>query len=490
MRKRTIKRKILPFVISFVMVFSLFGFMPMTASAAAPAGPDPTSTWSFVGSGITPIGTSGSGIYNGGTWSWDDDKRILTLSNINLTTDNSVSRSLYLPINTTLRLKGDNTIKNTYVGVSIDSIYVIRGYNLTITGDGSLNVTTVTDGNCGWGIGISDQSDIVITDSAIVTSVAGNAINSSCGIAAGFSNSLTIGGNATVTATGGESSASTGIGAGTVIVNDAAYLTAIGGDSPPYGSFGISTSGGSEKVIINGGIVTLMGNDWASYNPFTVPNGYKYWVNTNKSAPGTPATISDGTYTIDNTHKYAKIANIDISKASVAKISDQIFDGKAKTPAVKVTIGTRTLEPDTDYTVSYENNTNVGKATVKITGNIYNGAINASFNIIPKDQSITKSNNAKLKAIKISKGKFTKAFSASRYSYTLKLKKSAAKVKLTPIKADSKAKLQIKSGKKWKSVKSKTVSVKKGKSKTVTFRVVAEDGKTIKTYKIKVKRAK
>ena len=101
-----------------------------------------------------------------------------------------------------------------------------------------------------------------------------------------------------------------------------------------------------------------------------------------------------------------------------------------------------------------------------------------------------KSSNASLKKINKSKGTFTKKFKETRYSYTLKLKKSQAKVKLTPVTADKNATLQIKSGSKWKTVKNKTVSVKKGKSKTIKFRVIAEDGKTIKTYKVIVKHAK
>lgn len=45
-----------------------------------------------------------------------------------------------------------------------------------------------------------------------------------------------------------------------------------------------------------------------------------------------------------------------------------VYDGSAKTPTVTVKDGT-TVIPDTEYTVSYSNNTAVGTATVTITDN-------------------------------------------------------------------------------------------------------------------------
>ncbi len=44
------------------------------------------------------------------------------------------------------------------------------------------------------------------------------------------------------------------------------------------------------------------------------------------------------------------------------------YDGTAKTPAVTVMDGTTTLNPETDYTVRYSNNTNAGTASVTVMG--------------------------------------------------------------------------------------------------------------------------
>lgn len=48
------------------------------------------------------------------------------------------------------------------------------------------------------------------------------------------------------------------------------------------------------------------------------------------------------------------------------------YDGKAKTPAVTIKDGTKTLVKDTDFTVAYENNSGIGDNTAKavVTGNV------------------------------------------------------------------------------------------------------------------------
>ncbi len=60
------------------------------------------------------------------------------------------------------------------------------------------------------------------------------------------------------------------------------------------------------------------------------------------------------------------------------------YDGIAKTPEVTVKNEENTLVLDTDYTVSYENNTDAGTATVTITGKgNYAGTITKTFTINP-----------------------------------------------------------------------------------------------------------
>lgn len=80
------------------------------------------------------------------------------------------------------------------------------------------------------------------------------------------------------------------------------------------------------------------------------------------------------------------IAPFDMSKATVGGLSTQTYTGSAlePKPTVKVTLSgvTKTLIVDTDYTVAYKNNTNVGTATVTITGKgNYIGTITKTFAI-------------------------------------------------------------------------------------------------------------
>lgn len=88
-------------------------------------------------------------------------------------------------------------------------------------------------------------------------------------------------------------------------------------------------------------------------------------------------------------------AKEDISKSEVTlEKNSYIYDGKAKTPAVTVRLNGKTLTLNTDYTVSYSNNVNIGtaKAVVAGKGN-YTGSKTVNFTIIKaeeqQDMSIT-----------------------------------------------------------------------------------------------------
>lgn len=70
---------------------------------------------------------------------------------------------------------------------------------------------------------------------------------------------------------------------------------------------------------------------------------------------------------------------------TIAGITDTtVYTGKEIKPALNITVDGRTLELDKDYTAVYENNVNVGEATIKITfiGN-YSGEATKTFTITP-----------------------------------------------------------------------------------------------------------
>ena len=87
------------------------------------------------------------------------------------------------------------------------------------------------------------------------------------------------------------------------------------------------------------------------------------------------------------------------------------YTGAAFTPATTVTYNGKTLVKDTDYTVTYKNNTNAGTATVAVTGKgNYTGTLTSTF---------------KINAISIKSAKVT--LKTTSYSYDGKAKKPAIK---------------------------------------------------------------
>ena len=71
-----------------------------------------------------------------------------------------------------------------------------------------------------------------------------------------------------------------------------------------------------------------------------------------------------------------------LTAANVPDIAAQTFTGSAITPTVTVKDGSKTLTLNTDYSVSYSNNTNAGTAKAKITGKgNYSGTVEKSFTI-------------------------------------------------------------------------------------------------------------
>ena len=68
-----------------------------------------------------------------------------------------------------------------------------------------------------------------------------------------------------------------------------------------------------------------------------------------------------------------------------ATIPEQTYTGEARTPEVAVTDGAHTLAANTDYTVAYSNNINVGTATATLTGmGNYTGTRTVEFTIQPQ----------------------------------------------------------------------------------------------------------
>ena len=105
------------------------------------------------------------------------------------------------------------------------------------------------------------------------------------------------------------------------------------------------------------------------------------------------------------------IARKSVTNAMIQAIADQIFIGSALEPVITVKDGSKTLTLTTDYTVSYTANTNVGTATVTITGaGNYTGTASKTFAINAK--TITEADFTTL-------GTATKTYTGSALTQTI-----------------------------------------------------------------------
>lgn len=120
----------------------------------------------------------------------------------------------------------------------------------------------------------------------------------------------------------------------------------------------------------------------------------------NRNASFTVKTIGNGVASINI---YALAVKNDISTAVKTKtinltvtnnienatvnVNDVVYNGKAQAQKLTVMYGDIELRENSDYTLKYANNTNVGRATVTITGknNYYQGTKTVYFNILPKN---------------------------------------------------------------------------------------------------------
>lgn len=128
-----------------------------------------------------------------------------------------------------------------------------------------------------------------------------------------------------------------------------------------------------------------------------------------------------------------------------------VCDGKAKKPAVTVTTVDENYNlPASQYTVSYKNNKNVGKATVIITfkGN-YKGKVTKTFKIVPKGTAFT-GYTAKKRAVVFRWKKQSKQTSGYEIQYCAKRSFEGAKtVTVNKNKTTSKKIKGLKSNKKY-----------------------------------------
>lgn len=151
--------------------------------------------------------------------------------------------------------------------------------------------------------------------------------------------------------------------------------------------------------------------------------------------------------------------DISLSKTSY------VYDGKMKEPTVKVRYGTKTLEFDKDYTISYKNNKNAGNAKVIIKASEdgeYSGKITKEFTISKAEPTLTVSDK----------------------NIELKVGDSTAKIKAS---TNSDGKLLYKSSKSSVATVDKNGKITAKKAGNCTITVMASESKNFVSKKTTIK---
>lgn len=136
-----------------------------------------------------------------------------------------------------------------------------------------------------------------------------------------------------------------------------------------------------------------------------------------------------------------KTAASAIGTATLGKIANKVYDGKAKKPSVVLTKGKNKLVKGKDYQISYKNNKKIGTASVVIKGiGNYTGSRTATFKIVPAKVTIKKAKRSG-KKLKLS---WKKVKGAGGYEVSYSTSKKFKKAKVWKGKKGSKIKVTVK----------------------------------------------
>ncbi|MBQ9650842.1 MAG: hypothetical protein IJV13_01305, partial [Prevotella sp.] len=319
----------------------------------------------------------------------------------------------------------DVTVTAEFVQSNVDGDILTGSINHTVTiVDGAsiiLNNATITGG-------------IICEGSATITLVGTNSASGAtnqAGIQIGGSNTtLTIKGNGSLTATGGNQSAGIGLSriwnydsdfvggnivieGGTIIATGGRWGAGIGIGTVKNTNNDNTTSVQFGNITIKGGSVTAIGGDSGdgigkgySYNGPTITTGtvtiYDAIEMVDASSIKNSGSIvykHDETNVTESKSDYFTIIEngnrrIIVQKVTptIADVPDQTYTGSAITPEPTVIAGSLSLTKGTDYEYSYTNNTNVGTAKVRATfqGTYASlGFVEKEFNIVKATPAVT-----------------------------------------------------------------------------------------------------
>ncbi|MDD3794421.1 MAG: transglutaminase domain-containing protein [Lachnospiraceae bacterium] len=125
---------------------------------------------------------------------------------------------------------------------------------------------------------------------------------------------------------------------------------------------------------------------------------YKIAYKNNKKRGTASAVITGiGNYRGNRTITF-KIVKKSVPALTFSRLSAKTYNGKSQTPVLTVKNGSVTLKKNTDYTVSYSKNKEIGTAVVTIKGKgNYSGTKKLYFSIVPGKSAVTNVTSGKKK---------------------------------------------------------------------------------------------
>lgn len=331
-----------------------------------------------------------------------------------------------------LTLKGDNRLTS---GSYCAGIRVPEQTTLTISGDNSASLNA-TGGEDATGIGgnMSQSMGTVTIQGGNITANGGtNAAGIGIGAAkGGGTGSINIsGGYVKAFAGGGSNQGALGCSGGAngniKITISGGIVYARGGTYSYGGSGDINTNG---TIIISNALIDFDTNksyaisnsiefnaqngsnkdqgkvhgDYTFTQDYEIPKGKTLTVDneTSITVNSEITLINNGTINNNGTIKNNGTINGNIDGSgkvmkpfdtvTIETVSNKEYTGSAITPEITITDGDYTLVKDNDYTLSYEDNTDAGKAKITITpkGDRYYGdAVEKEFTITKKEVTVT-----------------------------------------------------------------------------------------------------
>lgn len=336
--------------------------------------------------GITICGTAvtdsnASDVFGDGTVSYDASTQTLTLKNADFAYYGL--SAIYAEHDLTISLDGDSTVTAVAgKGKSPRGAIHVNDGELTITGEGSLNVSYSGGEAEKYASGIYASADITITGGANVTATGGTIAGSkdffcySLGVHSG--GNITVSGAATkltaiggtITGGAGDTSYIAGIYAQkNITITDGANVTATGGEAEK--SNGVRMIRGNELTIESG------------YAEFTGGATGIYYVNEGERIVK-GENIAEIRYNDGKTVIFCK--REDISGITVT-VSPLTYTGEAQSPIYSISIDGETLVEGKDYEIaadSITSATDAGSYTITLNGigSSYEGTFIVSWSIV------------------------------------------------------------------------------------------------------------